>query len=260
LKKASAHKEISQKRQPSESFINDPEGFFSCLSPKVISILDTLLIADNNYKKVFLTHDTIAERSGCHRTTVKRLMPLLIKAGLVGKIGRFYRSSLFRISDYFHDPHNRTKLAHLFKAFCFLPLLLLSVCNGSWVKDYSFKPGSNGPLTVNSFYNKNINSNLLGSNISNSTGKQTMKLESYPNMHKKALGSWGGERPKSSIKSYADVNRPQCDGGSVESELNRKRRCLDEEAQIKREFEAEIKALPSSDWIKQHLRNQGWLK
>jgi hypothetical protein len=256
-------------RVPTSEFQQDPIGWFNKYPPTLRYILNVILEADNNRRNPTLLHSTIAERAGCSLTTVKLYLNILSKAGLISRIGRYWQSSIYRVSDYFHNPHNRTKLGHLFKAFCWLPLIFLSICNGQWIKSYDIFQSSKRLLDVNNIYKK-YNSKFFIETKDNQlsvtrTQKETMNIKDYPNMHKRNESDnnqWARIVRKAhagSQKVYSDGKRPQCDGGSVKSELTAKRERRDLEAQAWREMEASTKTLAPVDFIKDILSKQSWM-
>ena len=62
-----------------------------------------------------------------------------------------------------------------------------------------------------------------------------------------------------SEKLYSDGKRPQCEGGSIKSELNRRREQMALEDQSWREFENSTKELAPIDFIKDILSKQSWM-
>jgi hypothetical protein len=249
-RKASPNRQILPERMaprlPGIAFMNDPVGVLRLLSSKELSVLDTLLIADNNSRLVSLSQDAIALRSGCSVSTVRRTLSKLKYMGLVSEIGRFLDTSLFRVSEYFHQPPNRARLYRFFKAFCFLPIMLLSVCNGSWIKDYRSETYRNEQLRVNSFIYKNIINNLFRTKVNQLSVRRTksdaMELKSYTNMYKKSESDnkdpWNiPTKETRSVKRYQDNNRPQCVGGSVKSEFTLARERNEREDALYRQIE-----------------------
>ena len=222
-------------RQVTKEFERDPELWFSMYPTGVKATLEVILEADNNLKYPTLLLKTIADRVGVSIRTVIQYIKILMRGGLIGKIQRHsgirksprMRSSIFLVSDYFHNLCNRKRLCHLFKAFLYTPFILLAMSNG-----VCHKIGTslqlekvNDYVNIFSLYNSFIFSRTK---ISNSTAAQTKKEENktmlpqtqrhhYPNMDKKAKKSWGEERPYGSVKQYRDDARPQCQGGSVDS-------------------------------------------
>lgn len=257
-------------RVPVASLIADPISYFSCLSIKQRNILNTIFAKGNNRFYVSMSQKTIAQRSHCSVSTVKRSLPEFVRAGILGVIGRHEQTSLFRVSDYFHNPRNRAQLSHLFRAFCFLPLMLLSVCNGQWVKDYKSDTARNELVSINNF--KFINSfiNLFRTKDNQLSVKRTrddtMELKQYPNMHKRYESDnkrpWGNivrKAHQGSINLYTNGVRPQCEGGSVKSELTRKKERMSLEDQAWRELESSTKELAPVDFIKETLSKQWWM-
>lgn len=252
----------SSPRVPIQSVIEDTVGFFSNYSEKERNILNTMFAGANNHYYISLSQATIARRSGCSVSTVKRSLPQFVRAGILGMIGRYKATTLFKVSDYFFNPRTRAQLSGLFRSFCYLPLMLLSVCNGRWVKDYKSVTARNELVYINSFIYKTYIINLLGINISNSTGRRTkegcMDLTKYPNMHKRygksASNPWGPivkRAHTASQKTYSDNNRPQCDSRSVKSDLSLKRERMATHDQEMRLLVAETKDLAPLDLIRE---------
>jgi DNA-binding Lrp family transcriptional regulator len=279
LKKASPSKqnylkpiEVSDSsRQVTNEFKRDPERWFSMYPRGVATTFEVILEADNNLKFPTLLLQTIADRVGVSVRTVIQYIKILIRGGLISKIQRYagtkknprFRSSIFLVSDYFHNLFNRKRLCHLFKAFLYTPFILLAMSNG-----VCHKIGTslqlekvNDYVNLFSLYNSFV---LIGNKDNQLSVKRsrddTMELKQYPNMHKRSESD--NKRPwanivkrahQGSINRYPNGIRPPVDGGSVKSEFNNKRERIDREAQILREMENSTKILVEIDLMHNSL-------
>lgn len=254
-KKASPHKQdipvCIAPRKVINAFKFDPIGWMEQFPPTFKKILNTILESDNNQRNPQLLHQTIADRSGCSIATVKRYLDIMVRAGLISRIGRYKRSSIFRVSDYFHQPRNRGLLRRSFKAFSWLPLIFLTVCNGSFQKQYNMFKSVNEPLYGNSLYKKYNSKFFIGNKVNKcAVAQQTepIMLENYPNMSKRLESDnkspkdpWNlPQRENPKTRTYQTYRAGDYIPGSIESDYTRIRKACEAEEQSKRIFRNDI--------------------
>lgn len=252
--------ECSGPRKVINAFKHDPLGWLEQFPPTFKKILNTIIESDNNQRNPQLLHKTIADRSGCSIATVKRYLDIMERAGLISRIGRYWRSSIFRVSDFFHQPRNRKLLRRTLKSFSWLPLMFLTVSNGTFTKHYDGLQLGNKLLYGNSLYKKYNSKFFIGNKVNKCAVAQenkTMKLENYPNMSKRiesdnnlssrqsvgnSKNAWNiPQREKPKQRTYSTYKSGDYIPGSVESDYTKARKRLEAEDEEKRRFEKSVR-------------------
>lgn len=150
----------------------DPLGFFSAQPHTMITLCDLLFAWDNHKESFSEYQEHIADKVGCTREHVNRMLSKLHKLGVIHKEGEFREKCTYTVNPYFHKQGVRKALSPLFetfrrhaKRFLFSLLLITPLVNLSYINKKSgyitracasdFAPGNSlrSPTTL---YPKNI--------------------------------------------------------------------------------------------------------
>ena len=110
-------KNIESKAHLLQFFQEKPEGY--------LNVLNYLFGLANCHGTMYPSHAHIAEVAGISERHAERITRILQEECFISKERRPYTSCIFRINHLFYNPYIREKLKSIFKAFRWLPLIIL---------------------------------------------------------------------------------------------------------------------------------------
>lgn len=126
--------------------VADPLQYFSHYTPAEKILFNRLLWMDRVWQRVSPSQLWLATKQACSREYINRLIARMVEDGLIIKIKRGWKeTNIYKVNEYFRQPHIRKKLSKIFPAIVVFSLSLL----GS-----SFQSSSSH--YINKYLNKNI--------------------------------------------------------------------------------------------------------
>lgn len=142
--------------------IDAPQSFFSQFTPAQLAILNRFFYLDGRHKEIYVPQGKVGVFAGLSREYVNRCLLIFEQAGIIKIINRGVKKTcIYKISDYFRDPVNRTKLVSFFACFAFMPFNAYVCRGGVWQKRDQIEK-------VTQLYNKSSFNSNLSSFIKNS--------------------------------------------------------------------------------------------
>jgi Crp-like helix-turn-helix domain len=112
---------------PIKGIVSGAQAYFKeNFSKSDFALFDKLLYFFNTNQQVYVSQSKLAALTGCSREHVNRTLSRFKNLGIISSLYRHNRTSLYRLSSYFHDFYVRNSLKSLFSSFARLTIFWIS--------------------------------------------------------------------------------------------------------------------------------------
>ena len=168
---------LEESPQPTQEVQDNPEMVLASLSQKELDVLNCIIEGKNKYVVYYASQTLIGLAVGTDRSEANRTIRKLERAGFIASNYRHMKTCLYKVSEFFYNPHIRSKLVHLLPALRLLPIIfsgsLLLAMNQCYLFERTqsnIKLVRNNKVTVNGCKNilngyfKGMSLNMFGVN------------------------------------------------------------------------------------------------